>query len=507
MAYKTLSEYTPIDYNCNTTACSNNEYELLLNTPPDLLDFVFAGGEPDANGMIGANQTNWEKAEFQRGGVRRMVQGVIYNDTAYINDAWITMAGTFGQQTNLGNFNDNASSVCFWLHECAHSLLILKDSPLYPQYTDSIAKYLPLMQQALEFVTDSINLDSLLNRFDKQSPNRLWVDATAIAFTALLIDDTTTYMPIARICADQAMGLLKDSIFCEKGGYDTSYQGVAMFLMNYFAMRVEYPLLDCYIRRTTLWEAARVRSDGFIDTLGNSRTSNCQEVYAGQCKQVNYREVSRSFLYYGLRFCDYSQGIDLAISTKNYSQNTPTFTPSISCLSDCQTLPLHIESTQIHCSPSNQLYIQWQSNPNIPSEQWTIEQSHTATQWKKDKTAAIIESNQGTYTYQTNTITPYYRISTQDENGQSHYSSILQAPCSPQPSLNIQFLSPSTLNISLQSPQNRPLNIRILDLHGRTLAKWTNQPPQTSLQWFTSHQQWLIIEVHDGYNTWRQKIF
>ena len=55
-------------------------------------------------------------------------------------------------------------------------------------------------------------MSTLLNQYDKQSPNRLFIDALAIALSSDIIGDTTTYLPISRTFISQGLGLMVDSI-------------------------------------------------------------------------------------------------------------------------------------------------------------------------------------------------------------------------------------------------------------------------------------------------------
>ena len=89
---------------------------------------------------------------------------------------------------------------------------MLKTSPLYTTYQDSLIKYLPFIQDALEYITDPFELDLLFNQYDKQAANRLFIDANAIALTSLLINDTATYLPISRLFIAQGLEIMQDSI-------------------------------------------------------------------------------------------------------------------------------------------------------------------------------------------------------------------------------------------------------------------------------------------------------
>ncbi len=439
MAYQILNSYTPIDNSCGISACENDEYTLLSNMPSDFFEYVSAGGEPNTDGMVGTNQSGWQGAEFQRGGVRRMLSGVINNDIDLIKDAWLTIRATFDQQQANGGFGDNSSDAAFWLHECSHSLLILKESPLYvnPDYQDSITKYLPFIEDALEYITSPTELDLLFNQYDKQAANRLFIDANAIALTGLLLDDTATYLPISRLFIAQGLEIMQDSIFCEKGGYDTSYQGTSIFELNYYTTRFSYPNLDCILRKGTIWEALRVDNTGFIDTVGNTRTGSCQESYNGSCKEVNYREVARGLYYYGYRFCDFTNGIDPAIRVYRYGQNNPSYNPTISCSGNCSVLPVELTQFEGQCIDEG-IELTWQTVSEFQNKGFNIElgikSEKSEIEWNSIGFVKGKESStaQSTYTFLDNTPfteTVYYRLKQVDWDGSVNYSNIISLHC------------------------------------------------------------------------------
>jgi len=436
MAYQILNTYTPIDNNCGISACENDEYALLSNMPTDFFDYVSSGGEPDANGMIGTNQSGWQGAEFQRGGVRRMLGGLIHNDTDMMEDAWQTIRVTFEQQQADGGFGDNSSDAAFWLHECSHSLLLLKESPYLATYQDSLTKYLPFIQNALAYITNPVELDLLFNQYDKQAANRLFIDANAIALTGLLIDDTTTYLPISRTFIAQGLEIMKDSIFCEKGGYDTSYQGTSIFELNYYTLRFPYPNLDCILRKNTIWEANRVNNLGFVDTVGNTRTGSCQEVYNGVCKEINYEEVARGLYYYGYRFCDFTNGIAPAIRVYRFDKNNQSYNPTVNCSSNCNNvLPIELTDFNTTCLANGSVELNWKTISEQNNSHFEIEYSNDGFDFNKigqlkGKGTTIEAQN---YHF-LNTLHDFskqgfYRLKQVDFDGKFTYSNIITINC------------------------------------------------------------------------------
>ena len=469
MAYQILNSYTPEDYSCSAAPCTNDEYNLLVNMPSDFFDYVSSGGEPDANGMIGSNQSSWQGAEFQRGGVRRMLSGIIYNDVAMMDDAWLTIEATFKQQEADGGFDDNSSDAAFWLHECSHSLLVLKESPLYTTYLDSVNKYLPFIQDALEYITSPVELDLLFNTYDKQAANRLFIDANAIALTGLLINDTATYLPISRTFIAQGLELLTDSVYCEKGGHDTSYQGTSLFELNYYMMRFPYAGLDCKIRAATIWEANRVDVNGFVDTVGNTRTGNCQEIYNGVCKEINFREVARSLYYYGYRFCDATNGINPAIRVYRYDQNDASYNPTVNCANGCSPLPVELAEFKAICE-NGQTVLKWKTASEKNNSHFVVELNRHGFEEIGRVNGNGTTSNISNYTFthrNEDSKTVYYRLKQVDFDGNFEYSNTIAVDCFSKNNNFRLFPNPTNGEITLQFDKAISNEILIFDILGR----------------------------------------
>lgn len=107
---------------------------------------------------------------------------------------------------------------------------------------------------------------------------------------------------------NQRGGLLdfqnEQGYFLEKGGPDSSYQGINSLFLSVFYLwsrnvDLRGNILDAVARAMPL-EVPKIDTvTGHIEVTGNTRTGECQERgHRGDCKNPNYREVSLAFGYW-----------------------------------------------------------------------------------------------------------------------------------------------------------------------------------------------------------------
>jgi hypothetical protein len=179
--------------------------------------------------------------------------------------------------------------------------LALKESEYWAEYQTRAENYYSALGLASTFLVN--NVDKLIAH-DKNTPNRLFIDADALFLTAKLLG--TDPPTEAYQLRDMALALFnKDTgAFQENGGGDSSYQAVNLQMLMYYVTYYPSPDLDVMIRQGLDWELSKVDADGAIDVKGNSRTGVGKEVYFGKEKEVNSREVCLMFAYAGALYHD-----------------------------------------------------------------------------------------------------------------------------------------------------------------------------------------------------------
>jgi hypothetical protein len=97
---------------------------------------------------------------------------------------------------------------------------------------------------------------------------------------------------------------LADGYFMERGGWDTSYQGVSLLAGNDL-MLVGYPdtsgELEAVLRSAAHWLTSRIDSEGRLDWSGNTRTCGGGEIFLGESKLVSVKEIFLALAYQGAR--------------------------------------------------------------------------------------------------------------------------------------------------------------------------------------------------------------
>jgi hypothetical protein len=255
------------------------------------------GGKVDTNGMVSHNQPDYLGAEYQRGGMDTMLAGIVLRNKELIDEGFQVAHATFMQQVAGGGFGDKVpTGAAFWITACARSFIALKESEYWPEYQTQAETYYSALRLGSSFLVN--NVDKLVQH-DKNTPNRLLIDADALFLTAKLLG--TDPPPEADKLKDMGVALFdKDSgAFQENGGGDSSYQAVNLQMLMYYVTYYPSSDIDGIIQQGLDWELSKVNADGEIDVQGNSRTGVGKEIYFGKEKEVNTREVCLMFAYAG----------------------------------------------------------------------------------------------------------------------------------------------------------------------------------------------------------------
>ena len=295
-------------------AARASEFEMLKKLPPEVVArFVKLGGAPDANGLVGSNhRLGWTGVSLQRGAVITLIVGAVQNDERLALEAWRAIDAAFAHQQTDGSFELKpsepgqklmpwyyTSDSAFWLCELSPGLLVLRESPLGVKFKERIAGLMPKIRLAAKRMADG--REDLERRADGKSPNRLCIDANAFALTGLLLGDERL-VEMGRHFVERALALQReDGVFIERGGFDSSYQAVALLKLEVRSMYFPDTKVSAAIERGMPCELARIKPTGEVEVDGNTRTGLGQEKFLGREKGVNYGEVAQALLYHGAR--------------------------------------------------------------------------------------------------------------------------------------------------------------------------------------------------------------
>lgn len=148
---------------------------------------------------------------------------------------------------------------------------------------------------------------SLLESADAQAPNRLLFNARTFSACSQLEKDLVRKKQFSQIASTFSelafIKLSKSGYFIEKGGYDTSYQAVAIVLAEEL-IHID-PQFDTSFQKevtqASTWLARRVDQSGRLDSSGNTRTCAGGEHFIGRPKKVALIDVFKALAYTGVR--------------------------------------------------------------------------------------------------------------------------------------------------------------------------------------------------------------
>jgi hypothetical protein len=197
--------------------------------------------------------------------------------------------------------NQLASSGAFFLGDACLGILALKTNPNGVRVTTSeILKDIEIkLVAATQWL---VNQADTLQRYDEETPNRLFFDALAFqACGKLTVNETA--LALANDFAQAGLELFDErGFFTEAGGHDTSYQAVALQEMSELLLAGNTTSgLQATLLSGAQWLAQRVNADGNVDSSGNTRTCGGGESFLGERKKLSTVTVFISLATTGIR--------------------------------------------------------------------------------------------------------------------------------------------------------------------------------------------------------------
>ncbi|KAB2671733.1 MAG: hypothetical protein DVB31_04160 [Verrucomicrobia bacterium] len=289
-----------------------SEYELLRKLPPAIIAQL-SPGHPDSQGFIGFHQRQgqWFEAGMQRGGCWMLIGAVVAGDEKGADEAWTSIEATFARQIDDGGFLSNpkpeathpptlperVETAFFYLQELGHAILVLQASPMEPHFHARIANLRPKMRRACAFIQSGY--DGIIRKAG-HTANRMFIAAKAFGLCGVILDDPGLKASSKKLVAVALAKRDAEGVFVENGGRDSSYNAVSILMARVLALHLPDPELDAALVRTMVWERTRILPTGEVQVGGNTRTGVGKEVFMGQPKNVNYREVAFALCYHGM---------------------------------------------------------------------------------------------------------------------------------------------------------------------------------------------------------------
>lgn len=288
--------------------------DLLLSFDPEVLFGLAAADVPDQEGALGRNQSGYFHVRFQLPVSTLSDYAVTFQDIEALEYTIRALEYSFDHQLPAGDFSlvvppelshfapgeiDLASGTAFFLSSVGLTLHNLEGNPWFnagerAEYKSRVEALRPKVELAAQWLTSK---RELLENADGDAPNRLFFDALAFYGLGLWLNDTelkTKGIAFAELAIDKQHS---QGYFLEGGGWDSSYQGVAINVgfnlysildssESAFAGRLA-KALSC----AADWQQSRVLATGEISAEGNTRVFPGGETFLGQEKAIDWTKT------------------------------------------------------------------------------------------------------------------------------------------------------------------------------------------------------------------------
>jgi hypothetical protein len=266
-----------------------------------------------SSGAFSAINIAWEEKrsgvwhiEEQRCGADVIIGGIAEKDSAAIARGLKILHWGFEQQQADGSFAcpDAFHSTSFFVEAVAHACLILEASEYAQQYLDETGWLKAhLLKAALWMIQPLVEVQG--HKGDAAYNHRLYLVAAAWGETGVLCSNHAL-LEGAEDYVLEGISLQDPSGFnLEKGGYDSNYQAVGMvFAERYYDLVADGEIrleLKAMLEKANVWLASRLRTDGTLDTSGDTRVEKGQELSRNEAfRKFSYPQPCRAFFGWSL---------------------------------------------------------------------------------------------------------------------------------------------------------------------------------------------------------------
>lgn len=271
----------------------------------------------EGEGALNENIPNYISVRFQNEIYYLAVNATQNRQVDSLEDFFRAADYSFSFQNDDGSFKfvaprniskspseaDLLSGSVFFLQSIGISLVLISQSDWFNSldnngYRDKIEFYKSKLFKSLDYI---LQKKQVLIDYDKNYSNRLFFDALAfIAGSKLVSENNYRYSEMGEEFLKLALDNQREAgYFSEKGGFDSSYQGVSLNLLYYIYSLRKSQSLGQRIQCGQAWLSTRIKSSGEVIDEGNSRVGgNANEEFLGQTKKIASKDVASSFYNY-----------------------------------------------------------------------------------------------------------------------------------------------------------------------------------------------------------------
>lgn len=282
--------------------------------------------QPNSEGALGRNKNGYFHVRFQINMTSLSDYALVSERVDALQNFTQTLEYSFQHQLEDGSFQFNPpedllnssdyqepvegdleSGTAFFASSLGISLLSLQHSTWYQNnnqietYRSKITQQFVQIEKMLDYL---LSKKEILKQYDAQAPNRLLFDALAYYTLGKYLERTDAeaagieFMELALELIDS-----EGKYFIEGGGWDSSYNGVAIKLaMELFSFmetgETKNKLANGFIG-ASLWQISRINEKGKVSTEGNTRVFPGGESFLGAEKGVDYTKIIRALYYFG----------------------------------------------------------------------------------------------------------------------------------------------------------------------------------------------------------------
>jgi hypothetical protein len=268
------------------------------------------------NGAVGDNKVSFTHVGEQREAAWQLRYAEMARDGTLATRASTAIQYAFAQMNAGGWFNNGLGATnietleadTFFLQWFTNAYLLVSSDRDLQSLANSYSAYGEHLSLAMAWIESQ---KATIYSQGDDTPNRL-LFASGAFYMGSRILGSTTYRNTGQQFLELALDLFhEDGYFLEKGGYDSSYQGVCIFNLCFLYLHSTDMSLRAALRvvieSAVDWLITRITSSGaergYISHAGNSRTGPDGELTNGRPKLVNYAEVALA-LYYSAYILD-----------------------------------------------------------------------------------------------------------------------------------------------------------------------------------------------------------
>ncbi|MEM9018138.1 MAG: hypothetical protein AAGC68_14075 [Verrucomicrobiota bacterium] len=272
----------------------------------DILKTLAERTVPDQTGAVGRNRKGYFHVRFQMGVHRLANYALAEKDPRGIDHFLNAMEYSLSHQQPDGRFSfvipqeldsekgpsdaDRASGVAFFLSSAGTGIDALmtsswfQETPEFQPFRDRCERIVQRLEPTIAALLED---EPFLRKADLHAPNRLLFDAAAFLSLgkAMKNDEATA---AGERFLDLASELIhEDGFFIERGGSDTSYNGVAAATALRIGLLLDSSSWVQIGLDAVSWQTTRISTEGEISTEGNTRVRPGGESFLGREKDVD----------------------------------------------------------------------------------------------------------------------------------------------------------------------------------------------------------------------------